>query len=474
MKDNYPDETPVLMNVSISNETEATRTWSKEYGANGFRLTGDYKTYAFTFKIHENFNPDSTNAISVGFLAGNAVGESFSVDTSKRNIYVAEAKAHNILNTKVEGPEKLQTGNSASFKASVVNQVGLEGYLVQDFDWYVMDIDRKEFIDGFEIDVDATTQNATVTPGATVSSGRYDVVAVSDKYGMAMGQRIRVVADDYYEDYQVKAAPQNIYTAIYGNKVAEGIIQRNLSGVNINKDNAPVYNFFASEAISYNAYNGMNGWITNKKVIDAATNDTESYNKFEVGKTYLFKVRAKDASTNNEKAVINAVIHNETGTGSSHNWPIETPSHAHGQKLTDEYADYIFTIPVGTNFDVNARRHFLTFGFAGGTLAGAAFDIDFSVEDAVYLAEEVVYDIKNTVKVGHANVKAGETVTLEASVVNQHDKEGSLGQNFTWVAMDTNRETIIPGITVTPSADTTEAVVCRFSCSWNIHNRCSI
>ncbi len=453
MKDNYPDETPVLANVTISNETEGTRTWSKEYGEDGFYLTGDYETYGFTFKVHENFNPDSGNSISVGFLAGNAVGESFSVDTSRRNIYLAEEKAYDIEFDKVSGPEKLQTGNSVTFEAKLVNQIGSEGYLTQDFDWYVMDTERKEFIDGFTIDVDAATKKATVTPGASVPTGRYDVVAVSDKYAMAKGQTIRVIADDYYNDYQKKAAPANIYETIYGANIPNGIMQRNTADVNVNKDNAPVYNFFASANISYGQYNAINGWITNK------LSNTESYNKFEVGKSYLFKVRAKDASTNGEAAAINAVIHNETSSVMTHNWPVEKPSHSDGYVLTDEYADYIFTIPVGTNFDANAGKHFLTFGFAGGTLSGAAFDIDFSVEDAIYLAEEVVYDIKNEVKAGQTSLKAGETVTLEASVVNQLDKEGTLEQNFTWVAMDTNRKNIIEGITVTPNADTTEATV---------------
>ncbi len=454
IKDNYPDETPVHINASISNETEVTRTWSKEYGAEGIYLTGDYKTYGFTFEIDPDFNIASNNAITVGFLQDNEVGESFSVDTSTSGkVYFAEEKAHDVKFEKVSGPEKLQTGNSATFEASVVNQIGSEGYLVQDFDWYVMDTDRKEFIDGFTVSVDASTKKATVTPGDTVPTGRYDVVAVSDKYGMAKGQSIRVIADDYYNDYQVKAAPVNIYETIYGENIANKVIQRNTDKLNINKDNDPVYNFYVTADLSYDAYNGMNGWITNK------LSNTESHNKFEIGKSYLFKVRAKDASTNGEAAAINAVIHNETGTGTTHNWPIETPSHSDGYVLTSEYKDYIFTIPVGTNFDENSGKHFLTFGFAGGTLSGAAFDIDFSVDDAIYLAEEVVYDIKNTVKAGQTSLKTGETVTLEASVVNQLGGEGTLGQNFTWVAFDTTRKNIVEGITVTPNADTTEATV---------------
>ena len=461
IKDNHPGEGEApLVNFAISNDNVAGRAWSKEYGAEGFRVTGEWQTYAGTFDLPDTFRNDGVQTISSGFMIGNGAGESIAFKTSNLgDIYLAEEVDYDITNTKVSGPEKLQPGLSATFEASVVNQIGSEGYLTQDFDWYVMDTDRKEFIDGFEIEVDETTKRATVTVGDTVSTGRYDVVAVSDDYGMVKGQTIRVVADDYYEDYQVKAAPANIYETIYGDKIVNGIMQRNSGSVNVNQDNAPVYNFFASADASYSAYNGIDGWITNKHVIDAQANIAESYNKFEVGKTYLFKIRAKDASTNGKNTVINAIIHNENGNGNTHNWPLETPGAKLGQKLTSEYQDYIFTIPVGENFDVTADRHFLTFGFSSVMEAGAAFDVDFSVEDSVYLAEEVVYDIKNTVKAGQTTVSVGGNVTLEASVVNQLDKEGSLEQNFAWVAMDTDRRNIIEGITVTPSADTTEAIV---------------
>jgi len=436
-----------------------THQLTKEYGEKGMPIGEDWTDFKGTIKLPDTWQttPHSSK-VFFGMPAGTPAGAAFLLDLSVPNgFYFAEEVPYEIKNTKIEGPDKLQTGHSATYKAEVLNQIGSTGYLEQNFTWYVMDTERTEFVDGFTVTEDDTSSTVTVIPGDTVSTGRYSLVAISDDYDMAMGADIRVIADDYYDDHEVPAIPENIFETLYGETAAKQArsFQRNTANVQVydsvepTDDCLPTMKYNAAGDIGYGQYNALDGWILNK------TKTTT----FAKGETYLLKVRAKDASTEGNTATINAVIHNETGAKLTHSWPLETEKASSGLKLTDEYADYIFTIPVGDAFDESSDKHYLTFGFAAGTFAGTAFEVDTTNNDSFYLAKEIVYNIKNTVKTGSAKLKAGETVTLQAQVVNQLDKEGTLAQSFTWVALDTARKNVIEGITVTPSDDTKTATV---------------
>jgi len=77
----------------------------------------------------------------------------------------------------------------------------------------------------------------------------------------------------------------------------------------------------------------------------------------------------------------------------------------------------------------------------------------------MYIAEEVAFDIENTLTSGDATVSLGDTLTFEAGLTNQLGLPGSLDQTFVWKAMDTTRQNEISGITVEPSDDTKSATV---------------
>ncbi len=156
IKDNKPDETAPKLNFCVWNENVQSRAWSKEYGAEGFTVTGEYKTYAGTFDLPDSFDNTTTNAITAGFMAPVAEGESISFDTSaKGKVYFAEEVAYNIKNTKTSEDKGLFAGDTATFESSIVNQIDSEGYLDQNVEWLVLDESRSEEISGFTIETDA-------------------------------------------------------------------------------------------------------------------------------------------------------------------------------------------------------------------------------------------------------------------------------------------------------------------------------
>ena len=74
------------------------------------------------------------------------------------------------------------------------------------------------------------------------------------------------------------------------------------------------------------------------------------------------------------------------------------------------------------------------------------------------MAEETAYDIK--VDGDKTEFVSGESITLDAAVLNQIDTEGNLSQGFTWVAVNTDRTEEISGIVITADeSDSSTATV---------------
>lgn len=113
---------------------------------------------------------------------------------------------------------------------------------------------------------------------------------------------------------------------------------------------------------------------------------------------------------------------------------------------------------------INGRDVF-SFGFpTSGTLAGSSVDFNTADESngkyRPYIAEEVAYDITNTLTSASSEVTTATSATFRAEVTNQIGSTGYLDQTFTWMALDkATRTQYIPGIIITPSADTTTATV---------------
>jgi len=86
---------------------------------------------------------------------------------------------------------------------------------------------------------------------------------------------------------------------------------------------------------------------------------------------------------------------------------------------------------------------------------GDILQLDWSEE--VYFAKEEAYNITNEV-VGSSRIFSGNSVTLDAKVVNQVGSAGTLDQAMTFVALDENRTTPVDGFTFITNGDGTTTV----------------
>ena len=180
----------VRVGLSMTNYGTASESYTKEYGTEGMLLTSEYQEFNATIKPGTGYNPSAaSHNLMVGAPIGTKANSVIHIDlTDDEAVYFAEEVAYDISVSVDEAT--VSAGGSVNATATVENQVGVAGYLDQDVEWYVMNTERNQFVEGFT--VTETANGVTVTVGDAVEIGTYDIVAVSDKYSMAKGARIEV------------------------------------------------------------------------------------------------------------------------------------------------------------------------------------------------------------------------------------------------------------------------------------------
>ena len=180
----------VRIGLALTNETIQSVSFSKEYGSNGMELTKEYQDFNVTFKPATTFNSEKVNSLVIGFPEGTLTGSEINLDaTEKGSVYLAEEQAYDISVDFLTDKKELVEGETAMLSAEVINQIGIPGYLKQNFSWYAMNTERTEIIDGIEISENGNTADIAISDAAP---GEYDIVAVSEDYSIARGIRITV------------------------------------------------------------------------------------------------------------------------------------------------------------------------------------------------------------------------------------------------------------------------------------------
>ena len=392
-------------------------------------LSSDWTQYSDTITIPEDFQ--SAGAIRIGSPEVQpALGQGFLID----EIYVAEEVAYEINLT---ADEKLFKGDTLNASVEILNQLGQKGKLSQDCDWYVTDLDRKTVLDDFNIEKTATGVSVTLKDSAT--SGKYALVAMA-------GDAVKGVEFDVLANLEDTngTMPANMITADPGCGNSDAFNKEyNAIGWNFNAEtkadgyNGNAYKFTANTttpATAAYAFNPVG------KALKHMSGD------FETGKNYIISAWVKDVSAEGVDPLEFGVAVMDKNDSWINTWV--------GSKitLTNEWQQYaeIFTTPSSYK-GIRA----LQFGVptTHTNIAGQAFMLD-----ELYVAEEVAYEIKVT---ADANVvRAGDTITVDAEILNQLGKSGKLEQNVSWIAMNADRTAVIDEITVTPSAtDSTVSTV---------------
>ena len=183
----------VNLNIGFGN----TATWNSyvntvEKGSDGFKVA-DKENWT---KVAGTLVAPSDNPyLTIGFPAGEAQGSKIEFNLKYQPedaIYFAEEVAYDI---EVSGDSEVSTQKAATVEASVLNQIGTEGALSQDFTWYAVNEKMTEYVEGFTFK--ESEGKVEVSVSDSVEYGTYKIVAVSDDYGMAMSMEIAVVEPVY-------------------------------------------------------------------------------------------------------------------------------------------------------------------------------------------------------------------------------------------------------------------------------------
>ena len=386
--------------------------------------------------------PESKNrtipAIRLGFIQGTAAGAAVEFNSRHSGIqqaYYAKEVPYNIKAQITSGESTFYIGDTAELEASVVNQIDIEGYLKQNFEWVLLDSDLNPVEDGYTItpSADGTTASFECR---SLAGGEYTIAATSKDYGMTRFIPINVVSKFEISDYRATVISDNlIITPTKSSMVSTGT--SNVVGTKSDGLTYPeVYIITANQDIAASDVGNYYecGFLYKKEVPDGG---------YVAGDRYLFSAYVRNTGTTDANVI----------AGLSNGYNVKTQ---HGSN----YGAGGMCVPADGKWyqykeilTVNGTNPILSFGFPAGTKAGSKVEINLTnpALSPSYFAKEAWHDIK--MNASKTSAVYGDTVELNASVVNQLGDEGNIKQSFTWYILDENKNYKNSGYTLETSAD---------------------
>ncbi len=441
LKHGFENGQNYVLSVRLKNDTVSTRpqlSFAVGMGSNNNPLasvdvsSSEYATYTLSFTANKNSesfsvglnqNIDRSSLTDFGIL---------NMDISNGgSLYVAKEAAYDITNV-VSGSSSVYAGESVQVKTQIVNQIGKIGTLSQDVTYKVLNAERTAEMDGFGI-VYGEDGTATISISETVPTGDYVILASSTVYeGFRKGATISVIGNDAYDDYVVSDMPENLLSKATG---------YGYTGSNSSSISSTWYN----EPLKQREY-------TVAKDIDVSPSGTWAAEALSVG--------VKAPFIENTNYVYSTYLKSSIGTPKmSVAYQVSSGANAH-KVYTNEYGASGYTplaefSPYKVTFNTGDKPNgTLWFGFVSGSVGEQIIQ---DLSKVSYLGIEEAYNI-NAETIESNVIFAGGSTAVKAEVVNQIGTCGSLAQNFTWTALNSDRSEVAPGITITPTSNGTATV----------------
>lgn len=459
---------------------------AKEWGAAGMPVTStEWMDFKGSIAAPERNKADTANDVdrlSLGYNSSTVAGSKVDINFTDESegmyrMYFAEEAVYDITNELTSASNIITSKSSATFKAEILNQVGLPGNLNQGtFEWKVMDTARTTEYPGFTVAANGAT--ATVTVDETVPAGTYTVVAYNSTYNMAKGYNITVDTPSEYLDYEPGAKPANMFksasevggasswwanmgtTGDSAGRVARS--QTNgYKGTSITAKGTPGG---AMEGTA-GAWYQINAGVYAGSGIFNGNNPSGIAGDIDDGKNYVYEMQVRNLDTTYTPYVRFLLYDLDGPAGlNAKEWG------SAGMPVTStDWMDFKGTIqaPERNKADTANDVDRISIGFNATAVAGSSIDMNFTDDSEgkypLYFAEEALYDITNELEEGSSDTIdcKGKSAVLKAQLVNQVGLPGYLEQGtFTWKALDVaTRKTEITGITITTSDDTAIATV---------------
>ena len=399
-------------------------------------LNTNYKQVGYTVVIPETDYQSGTQYISFGFgFAETPAG----TEETKRSVKVENSSVYfgleELYDIRVSADvTSVLAGNNESIElsAEVVNQVGVQGTLSQNFTWYALNSDRTELVEGMTI-TEGAEGTAALSIGADVPEGEYDIVAVSDDYAqMVKGVTVNVrsLKEDYVageiknQNYFVK------FTESWGcSSYTLGTTETMIKETGSRGDGVAAPN-------QEHGAGGVGVSVTSKEFWVA-------------GNTIVFGAKVKN---NGGLPKVKFAMWQQSYPAFN---PIEAPGITDGTLvLNTEFEQIGFTMPVPESGVNTAGYTIYQFGFPE-TPAGEEETVRSVIIDnaSVYMGIEEVYDIRLTADTTVWTPNKTEEINIDCDIINQVGVTGTLSQDVSWYAMDSERTQLAEGITITESGN---------------------
>ena len=217
---NPEPENDVYFNASISNSTIDTLSLTNEYAENGMLLTNDWQEFKACIKVSENYDNNAliqNRNFTLGISKGSVKGAKADIELS---VSVMEEIPASLTNDILESDAVLTENKLLTFKANLTNQFGLNGSLLQKFEWVALSADRVNEVEGFTF---ITNDDGTVTVSVTKNTpvGEFVIVVYSSEYDVAKGVNVTVKHEKY-----------SVYVSTYGDDNDDGSFYHPLATLN--------------------------------------------------------------------------------------------------------------------------------------------------------------------------------------------------------------------------------------------------
>ena len=365
------------------------------------------------------------------------------------SIYVGKSTAKNSIKgiTNTAPVTKVFAGNSISAQADVINALGSKGTLDQTIDFAILDAaTRTQPISGITV-TKGENGAYTINVGESVAEGTYVAVASNTTNGTIVRKGLEFTVeslDKYKTDHIATDIPSALNKLPNYTPGADGKF-----GITSAQTAASSWKYRVSAATERTQTPG-NDW--QNPVVGLRWDYSQG--DLAKGTTYVLKVKARNANAEKTPYIAMALMSGSGKWISNYVWSEEVSS-TEWQEITKtftykhdskNYTSLHIGLGAGSTF-YDAKT-----GFA--YIPGAEIDID---QDSYYFAPEAAYDVEVTPSA--SNTRAGTTITVDASVINQVGMEGTLSQNFTWAPLNAARTAVADGITITSVADSTKVNV---------------
>ena len=431
----------------------ATTPATDIYGKDGMAVTStDWMPFRDTLTIPENYTvAEASQTLHTGLRVQNTadLGSSVAIQKSLVNasvegsmdtdgFYLAEEILYDI---KIYGEEnELNCNEPIDLRAEVVNQVGIQGTLKQNFNWYAVNSERTEIENTITV-TETSEGSATVSVSENTEYGTYYIIAESEDYeGFRKGFEI-----------EVKKAPLQDYQPEEGTGEFSNYIQKpqNSGFAKVSSDNVKMTVGDGYVIIEALADVDSNLGVEGLRVRNVGTNGLPLSFNFEPGKTYLIKAKVRNPEPENDTYFNVSISNSNTDT-----LAFTTQYGSEGLLLTEEWQEFVGSIIVSENYDIESSDKNLTLGLNSGSIKGSKAEVELSV----YVGDVVPYDIAFNFEKNEV-LGADDSFEVSASIVDIIGNDSGFSQEFEWYLLDDEKVNKIDALDIEISEDSTTAKV---------------